>query len=292
MPASLIDGNAIAAQIYAEINKEKASAKPGLAFILVGDHPPSQAYVGMKEKRCREMGYHSHILRLSSTVHEDTLLSHINELNEDPQIHGILVQQPLPSSLNSAKVVNAIDPRKDVDGFHPLNLGKLVTGEEDGFLPCTPYGILQLLSRSGIDPAGKHVVIVGRSTIVGKPLALLLCSKRKGCNATVTLCHSRTEDLPRLCASADILVAAIGSPGFIKGEWVKKGSVVIDVGINRTSDGKIVGDVDFQAARERASLITPVPGGVGPMTIAMLLYNTWQSYLLWSKIGSNARKSL
>lgn len=278
----LIDGKRIAQEIRDELKKEidlLEGRKPGLAFILVGEDPASQAYVRMKKKGCLETGIHSETLELPASVSEEVLLGHIKALNEDEKIDGILVQQPLPSHISESKVVQAVIPEKDVDGFHPMNIGKLLLGEEGGFAACTPLGVMQLLERSNIDPTGKHVVIVGRSNIVGKPLAALLVQKKPYANATVTLAHSRTENLAEVCLAADILVAAIGKAHFIQSNMVKPGAVVIDVGINRV-DKKLVGDVDFEAIKEKCSAITPVPGGVGPMTIAMLLSNTYLSYKL------------
>ena len=274
----LLDGKKIATEILAEIKSKLGGRAPGLAFILVGDDPGSKAYVKMKEKACIELGYFSEVVRLPQDVKEEKLLTEIQRLNADEKIHGILVQQPLPSQISTKHIVEMTRPEKDVDGFHPLNLGKAMQGEEDGFLPCTPLGILTLLGRSGIDPGGKDVVIVGRSNIVGKPLATMLAQKKPGCNATVTLAHSRTHNLGDVCKRADILIAAIGREKFITKEMVKEGAVVIDVGINRSADGKLVGDVDFDAVAPIASAITPVPGGIGPMTIAMLLFNTYTSF--------------
>lgn len=278
----LIDGKRIAQEIREELKQEidlLKGRKPGLAFILVGEDPASQAYVRMKKKGCLETGIYSEVLELPASVSEEVLLNHISALNEDNKIDGILIQQPLPSHISESKVIQAVKPEKDVDGFHPMNIGKLLLGEEGGFAACTPLGVMQLLERSGIDPGGKHVVIVGRSNIVGKPLAALLVQKKPYANATVTIAHSRTENLTEVCRSADILVAAIGKAHFIESKMVKVGAVVIDVGINRV-DKKIVGDVNFEAVKEQCSAITPVPGGVGPMTIAMLLSNTLLSYKL------------
>ncbi|MCB1066680.1 MAG: bifunctional methylenetetrahydrofolate dehydrogenase/methenyltetrahydrofolate cyclohydrolase FolD [Simkania sp.] len=279
---NLIDGKRIAQEIREELKQEinlLKGRKPGLAFILVGEDPASEAYVRMKKKGCLETGIYSEVLELPASVSEEALLKHISALNEDEKIDGILVQQPLPSHISESKVIQAVKPEKDVDGFHPMNIGKLLLGEEGGFAACTPLGVMQLLERSAIDPGGKHVVIVGRSNIVGKPLAALLVQKKPYANATVTIAHSRTENLTEVCRSADILVAAIGKAHFIESKMVKVGSVVIDVGINRV-DKKIVGDVNFEAVKEQCSAITPVPGGVGPMTIAMLLSNTLLSYKL------------
>jgi methylenetetrahydrofolate dehydrogenase (NADP+) / methenyltetrahydrofolate cyclohydrolase len=275
--AEIIDGTKIAADIRQEIKEKLGGTQPGLAFILIGEDPGSKVYVGMKEKACKEVGFHSRTIRFLEDVPEDDLIAKIHELNQDDKIHGILIQQPLPSHISTQKVVEATLPEKDVDGFHPINLGKAMMGDDTGHLPCTPLGVLTLLGRSGIDPGGKHVVIAGRSNIVGKPLATMLAQKKPGCNATVTLAHSRTRDLPHVCRTADILISAIGRPHYITADMVRKGAVVIDVGINR-QNGKLVGDVDYDSVSEIASHITPVPGGVGPMTIAMLLYNTYQSF--------------
>ena len=279
----LIDGRAIAQEIREELKKNieaLAGRKPGLAFILLGEDPASQAYVLMKKKRCIEVGIHSEILELPAPTSEKDLLQHIHSFNQSPHIDGILVQLPLPKHLSPTKITQAILPDKDVDGLHPLNMGKLLLGEIGGFVPCTPLGIIALLKKMNIETPGKHVVIIGRSNIVGKPLAALLM--QKGSDATVTIAHRMTRDLTSLCQSADILVAAIGKPRFIRKEMVKKGAVIIDVGINRIYDPekgkKIVGDVAFDEVKELASAITPVPGGVGPMTIAMLLHNTLISH--------------
>ncbi|MCP5491799.1 MAG: bifunctional methylenetetrahydrofolate dehydrogenase/methenyltetrahydrofolate cyclohydrolase FolD [Chlamydiales bacterium] len=277
----LIDGRAVAAQLRAEL-KEKISAlpgrKPGLAFILIGEDPGSIAYVRMKKKGCEEVGIHSHVLKLSDKITEGELLAEIDHLNSKSEIDGILVQQPLPKQITTDIIVEAIDPRKDVDGFHPLNMGKLLLGHTNGLFPCTPLGIVHLLKTYEIKTAGKHVVICGRSNIVGKPLAAMLCQKRLGANATVTLAHSHTENLKAVTQTADILIAAMGKAHFITADMIKPGAVVIDVGMSRT-DGGLVGDVAFDEVCKKASWITPVPGGVGPMTIAMLLSNTLKSYL-------------
>lgn len=286
---NIIDGKKIAEEIRAELKQKVAllsSGRPGLAFILVGDNAASHAYVRMKEKGCDEVGIHSYVFRMPESVTEEDLVHLIQECNTDERIHGILVQQPLPSHIREEKILNAIDPNKDVDGFHPLNVGKTLLGQEGGFLPCTPLGIVTLLEKSEIQVEGKHVVIIGRSNIVGKPLAAMLVQKKKHCNATVTMAHSQTKDLKAICKTADILVAAIGKPRFITKDMVKNGAVVIDVGINAILvDGKrlIVGDVDFDHVAPLCSFITPVPKGVGPMTIAMLLYNTYLSYIRGSK---------
>ncbi len=285
MTAVLLDGRKIADDIRREIKSETARLKerqgitPALAFILVGENPASQSYVKMKSKGCDEVGIRSITERLTADVPESDLLRLIDTFNRDETIHGILVQLPLPDHIDEGKVIASIDYRKDVDGFHPINVGKLVAGQ-DGFKPCTPLGVQELLIRSGNDPGGKHVVIVGRSNIVGKPLANILMQKQKGANAIVTIVHTGTKSISAFTREADILVAAIGRPEFVKGDMVKRGAVVIDVGINRVEDPsakngyRIVGDVHFASVSQVASAITPVPGGVGPMTIAMVLRNT------------------
>ncbi|WP_438315498.1 bifunctional methylenetetrahydrofolate dehydrogenase/methenyltetrahydrofolate cyclohydrolase FolD [Candidatus Caldatribacterium sp. SIUC1] len=273
----LIDGKAIAAQIYEELRPRVASLvaqgfQPGLAVILVGENPASQVYVRNKEKACEKLGIRSFRYHLPEKTDLGELLSLIDTLNTHAEVHGILVQLPLPPHIEERDVLYRISPEKDVDGFHPYNLGRLMIGDPV-FLPCTPWGIQELLKRSGIEVEGKHVVIVGRSNIVGKPLAMMLVQKAKGANATVSICHTRTPDLAEHTKRADILVAACGSPRAIVGDMVKEGAVVIDVGINRVGE-KLVGDVDFDSVAEKASYITPVPGGVGPMTVAMLMANT------------------
>jgi methylenetetrahydrofolate dehydrogenase (NADP+)/methenyltetrahydrofolate cyclohydrolase len=285
MPATLIDGKRIASEIKSEVRLETDKLKasrgitPGLAFILVGDNPASKAYVTMKGKGCEEMGFYSITEKLPADATESRLLDLIGRFNNDPLIHGILVQLPLPPQIRESRVLTAIDYRKDVDGFHPVNVGRLVIGQEC-LKPCTPLGVQELLVRSGNDPSGKHVVIVGRSNIVGKPLLNILLQKKKGANAIVTIAHTGTEDISWYTESADILIAAMGRAESITGEMIKPGAVVIDVGINRVDDPsakngyRLVGDVHFASAVEVASAITPVPGGVGPMTIAMLLRNT------------------
>ncbi|HWI40105.1 MAG TPA: bifunctional methylenetetrahydrofolate dehydrogenase/methenyltetrahydrofolate cyclohydrolase FolD [Verrucomicrobiae bacterium] len=275
--AAIIDGRAIAAKIREEMKGEVASLAatgviPGLAVVLVGEDPASKVYVGMKEKACRETGMFSDEHKLPAETSEEALLDLIQRLNADQRIHGILVQLPLPRHINAEKVLEAISPSKDVDGFHPYNVGRLVVGKPL-FQPCTPYGVMVMLKESGIELAGKEVVVVGRSNIVGKPVAFMCLQE----NATVTLCHSRTRDLASKVAMADILIAAVGQPEMIKGDWIKEGAVVIDVGVNRVGEKKLVGDVEFESASRRASAITPVPGGVGPMTITMLLHNTLRS---------------
>jgi methylenetetrahydrofolate dehydrogenase (NADP+) / methenyltetrahydrofolate cyclohydrolase len=286
--ARLLDGIVMGKAIRAEVGEEvkgflSRGIKPGLAVVLVGEDAASQVYVRSKGKACEEAGMHSVTIRLPATTSQEELLATIDRLNADPAVHGMLVQLPLPRQMNSEQVLRRIDPRKDVDGFHPENVGKLVTGDPTAFRPATPYGVQQMLIRSGVETKGAHAVIVGRSNIVGKPMANLLIQQGTGGDATVTVCHSRTRDLPSVTRQADILVAAIGKPEFVKGDWVKPGAVVIDVGINRVDDPahpkgyRLVGDVAFEPARAVASMITPVPGGVGPMTIAMLLVNTLQA---------------
>ena len=273
----IIDGKAIAAKIREEIASgvmllKERGITPGLAVVLVGDDPASQVYVAMKEKACAAAGIFSDEHKLPATTTEAQLLALINELNQDPCIDGILVQLPLPGHIDESKVLEAISPKKDVDGFHPYNVGRLVTGNPL-FQPCTPYGIMKMIEHTGINLTGKEVVVVGRSNIVGKPVALMCLAQ----HATVTICHSRTRDLAAQVGKADVLIAAVGRAEMIKGEWIKPGAVVIDVGVNRVGDKKLVGDVEFDAALQRAGAITPVPGGVGPMTITMLLYNTLES---------------
>jgi methylenetetrahydrofolate dehydrogenase (NADP+)/methenyltetrahydrofolate cyclohydrolase len=278
---NLIDGKHIAKKIEREL-KHKVAAftrPPGLAFIIVGNNPASKTYVKMKKKKCQEIGIFSIDHELPESTTESELLSLITSLNRDATIDGILVQLPLPNHLISSKIMESLSPDKDIDGFHPLNMGKLLLGESTPFVPCTPLGIQKLLLHSHISPEGKHVVILGRSNIVGKPLAALLMQKKDGCNATVTIANSQTHDLEKITQTADILVAAIGHPHFVKPYMIRKGCVIIDVGINRV-DGKIVGDVDFDLLAPLTSRITPVPGGVGPMTIAMLMNNTVLSYEL------------
>lgn len=256
---------------------------PGLAVVLVGDNPASQVYVRMKGKACEEAGMHSRTIRLPAATPEAELLSLIDQLNADPAIHGILVQLPLPPQINTNRVLHRIRPSKDVDGFHPENVGKVQAGDPTGFRPATPYGVQQMLIRSGVETQGAHAVIVGRSNIVGRPMASLLLQDGPGGNATVTVCHSRTRDLASVTRLGEILIVAMGKPRFIRADMIRPGAVVIDVGVNRVDDPqsekgyRLVGDVDFEPAREVASAITPVPGGVGPMTITMLLYNTVQA---------------
>jgi methylenetetrahydrofolate dehydrogenase (NADP+)/methenyltetrahydrofolate cyclohydrolase len=288
MSARIIDGVALGRTIRHEVAEEAARLRatgvvPGLAVVLVGEDPASKAYVGSKEKACLEAGMHSVKVKREATIAESELLDIVEQLNRDPAIHGILVQLPLPKHINTEKVLLRIDPLKDVDGFHPVNVGKLVIGDPTALRPCTPWGVIQMLVRNGIETRGANAVVVGRSTIVGKPMANLLIQQGPGGDATVTVCHSKTRDLPAVCRSADILIAAIGKAEFVKGGWVKPGAVVIDVGINRVDDPshpkgyRLTGDVAYQECAAVASAITPVPGGVGPMTIAMLMANTLQA---------------
>ena len=282
---NLIDGRAIAEKVYVDLRNEIAQLKskgvtPGIAVVLVGDDPASRAYVRSKDKMSRELGLHSVKLELPASTSQEELLARVDELNRDPQVHGILVQSPPPKQIDEGAIVRALDPRKDVDGFHPLNVAKLAMGDETGFVPCTPLGVQRLLIESKIDIAGAHVVVLGRSMIVGKPVALLLMQKAKGGDATVTVAHSRTKNLEEITRSADILIAAIGRAHFVKANHVRDGAVVIDVGINRVEDKsdkrgyRLVGDVAFDEVAPKCKAITPVPGGVGPMTIAMLMSNT------------------
>jgi methylenetetrahydrofolate dehydrogenase (NADP+)/methenyltetrahydrofolate cyclohydrolase len=292
LPAKIISGTEIAEAMRAELATQVEELKgkgvtPGLTVVLVGEDPASQVYVRMKGKACEKLGMKSETIRLSAETTEDELFTIVENLNADETVHGILVQLPLPDQINERRILLAIRPDKDVDGFHPVNVGKVSVGDPTGFPPCTPYGVQQMLIRSGVQISGAHAVIVGRSNIVGRPMASLLLHKGPGGNATVTVCHSRTKNLPEVTRQADILIAAIGSPEFVKGDWIKPGAVVIDVGVNRVDDAsvekgyRLVGDVEFAAAKEVASAITPVPGGVGPMTITMLLYNTVQAARQW-----------
>jgi methylenetetrahydrofolate dehydrogenase (NADP+)/methenyltetrahydrofolate cyclohydrolase len=287
MAAKIIDGKQVAADMQAELKKEVAELKkegivPGLGVILAGEDPASQSYVTAKERACAELGIYSDDNRLPANTTQQDLIVLINKMNADPKINGILVQLPLPKHLDESEVLLAISPDKDVDGFHPTNIGKMVAGQP-AFLPCTPHGVIKLLQRNNVKIEGAHVVIVGRSNIVGKPLANMLIQKSKGGNATVTVCHTKTKDLASHTRRADIIIAAAGRPNTITADMVKDGVVVIDVGVNRVEDKtakkgyRLVGDVDFEKVKEKASLITPVPGGVGPMTITMLLYNTTES---------------
>jgi len=284
----LIDGKAVAKDIQDEI-KDKVETLQGrppcLAVIIVGENPASQIYVGRKIKACENVGFKSIYRTFPADISETDLISEIEALNQDPEVDGILVQLPLPNHINASKINETINPEKDVDGFHPLNMGKLLIGDNDGFIPCTPLGIRELLIRSEIDITGKHAVVIGRSNIVGKPMSALLVQNGKGGNATVTIVHSRSENFLDMCKSADLLIVAIGKPNFVTLDMIKPGAIIIDVGINKIEDSsrksgyKIVGDVDFENVKDHCSAITPVPGGVGPMTIAMLLQNTLTSYL-------------
>jgi methylenetetrahydrofolate dehydrogenase (NADP+) / methenyltetrahydrofolate cyclohydrolase len=282
---NLIDGRAIAEQLHAETTQRIAAlqargVQPGLAFVRVGDDPASKVYVGMKEKTCGRLGLHSEVHVLTATTAQSELIALLDALNRNPRLHGILVQAPLPSHINAATIYSTVRPQKDVDGFHPINVGKLLLGDPSGFAPCTPAGIQQLLIRTSTNTDGAEVVVLGRGDIVGKPMAAMLCQKAKHANATVTLCHSRTRDIAVHCRRADILIAAMGVAEFVKADMVRPGAVVIDVGVNRVNDPsakdgtRLVGDVDFSRVQPIAGKITPNPGGVGPMTIAMLMQNT------------------
>ncbi|MDR3592113.1 MAG: bifunctional methylenetetrahydrofolate dehydrogenase/methenyltetrahydrofolate cyclohydrolase FolD [Negativicutes bacterium] len=290
MTAKLLDGNQIAAVIRQDVAKEVEKLRqeeditPGLAVVIVGENPASKVYVNRKHKACEETGIYSEVIRLPDTTTEDELSAVLKGLNCDGRINGILVQLPLPKHINTERILDQIRPDKDVDGFHPLNVGNLSIGRE-GLVPCTPHGVIKMLEISGIPVEGKRAVIIGRSNIVGKPMANLLLAR----NATVTVCHSRTADLPAVAREGDLLVAAIGKPGFVTKDMVKPGATVIDVGINRVGD-KLVGDVDFAAVREVAGAITPVPGGVGPLTIAMLLFNTVKAAKLQLKASEEEDK--
>ena len=294
MTAKIISGTEVAKAIREELKVEvtelveKHGIVPGLVTILVGEDPASQSYVAAKNKTAHALGIHSEQVTLAAGTSEADLLALVDKYNNDPKIHGILVQLPLPKHINEANVLYAINPDKDVDGFHPVNVGKMVLGEKC-FLPCTPHGILELLVRSGVETSGAEVVVVGRSNIVGKPIANLMLQKRAGGNATVTLCHTRTKDMAAHCRRADILIAAVGVPKMITADMVKEGVAIIDVGVNRigmTESGKAIlaGDVDFESVKEKASCITPVPGGVGPMTITMLMKNTVQAAKIAAKL--------
>ena len=276
--AQIISGKVVSAQVREELKAqtqemiEKYGVRPGLAVIIVGDDPASKVYVNNKEKGCAEVGYYSEVYRLPAETTQEELLALVDKLNRDDKIHGILCQLPLPKHLDENAVILAIDPEKDVDAFHPVNVGRIMIGDYK-FLPCTPAGVMKLIESTGVDITGKECVVIGRSNIVGKPQAMLLLHK----NATVTICHSRTKDLASVTRRADILVVAIGKADFVTGDMVKDGAIVIDVGMNRRADGKLTGDVDFASVEPKASYITPVPGGVGPMTISMLLTNTMTS---------------
>ncbi len=288
MSARILDGEALASAIRAEVAGQAAAlaaggAQPGLAVVIVGEDPASQVYVAAKGKACQEAGMHSETVRLPASASEGELLAVVDRLNRDPRIHGFLIQSPVPKQIDYDRVIARIDPGKDVDGFHPVNVGKLVVGDPTALKPATPFGVQQMLIRSGIDTRGAHAVIIGRSNIVGKPMMNLLVQPGPGGDATVTVCHSRTRDLPAVARSADLLIVAMGKPEFVTADMVKPGAVVVDVGINRIPDPaakrgyRLVGDVAFGPVSEVASAITPVPGGVGKMTIAMLLMNTLQA---------------
>ena len=294
MPARLIDGTAVGQAIRAALQGElralaAAGVTPGLAAVLVGDNPASATYVRMKGKACEETGLYHETIRLPASTTEAALMAVLDRLNADPKIHGILVQLPLPQQIAARRVLQRVAPAKDVDGFHPENIGKVAIGDPTGFRPATPYGVQQLLVRSGIDTTGAHAVIVGRSQVVGRPLAALLLQDGPGGNATVTVCHSRTREIKSITRQADILIVAMGKPQFVTGDMIKPGAVVIDVGTTRVDDPtakqgyRLVGDVTFAEAVQIASAITPVPGGVGPMTITMLLVNTVQAARQWAK---------
>ncbi len=294
MPAKLIDGKAIAKDVKNELKKQiaeldKKGIRPGLAAVLVGDDPASHVYVRNKERACKKIGVYSEVIKKPAETTAEELSELIADLNNRSDIHGILIQSPLPSHINEMDMILKVDPLKDVDGFHPLNAGHMMLGSPI-FLPCTPFGIIRMLDAIGASPRGKKVVILGRGNIVGKPLAVILMQKWEGCNATVTVCHTGTADIIGEAKQADILIAAMGRPKFVTAEMVKEGATIIDVGVNRVEDPKsakgyyLCGDVDFDACLEKASAITPVPGGVGPMTIAMLLYNTVRAARISSSI--------
>ncbi len=277
MTAQIINGKEIAEAVRQEIRKEVEELKakgyvPGLAVILVGDNQASQTYVRNKEKTCLDLGMHSVLIKQPATLSQEELIENINELNQDDSIHGILVQLPLPNHINETAIIEAISPEKDVDGFHPINIGRMMTGQ-NAFLPCTPYGVMVMLQHINYNLEGKHVVVVGRSNIVGKPQGQLMLNA----NATVTICHSKTKDLAYYTKQADVIVAAVGKRNTITSDHIKEGAVIIDVGMNRNDEGKLCGDVDYEGVLNKASYVTPVPGGVGPMTITMLMKNTVQS---------------
>jgi len=293
LPARIIDGAAVGDAMRTELQRDiralgARGVTPGLAAVLVGDDPASATYVRMKGKACDEAGLYHETIRLAKETTEADLLALVERLNADHKIHGILVQLPLPKQINTQRVLHRVSPEKDVDGFHPENVGKVSIGDPTGFRPATPYGVQQLLVRSGVETTSSHVVIVGRSTIVGRPMAALLLQDGPGGNATVTVCHSRTRDIKSVTRQGDILIVAIGKAGFVTGEMIKPGAVVVDVGVNRVDDPslkkgyRLVGDVQFEEAKKVAGAITPVPGGVGPMTITMLLYNTVQAARQWA----------
>lgn len=290
MPAQLIDGKALALSVRERIAKDvvdlhaRSGIRPGLATFLVGEDPASAVYVRNKQKACDAAGIIVDDHKLPASTSQDELLALIHKANDDPKVHGILVQLPLPRQIDSAAILQAVSPDKDADGFHPFNMGQLVQGQPS-FIPCTPHGVIKMIEATGVPIEGKRAVIVGRSNIVGKPAALLLMHR----NATVTVCHSRTRDLGEVCRSAEILVVAIGRARFVTGDMVGPGAVVIDVGVNRLQDGTLAGDVDFESARQKAAWISPVPGGVGPMTIAMLLNNTLESAKRVAAKGGSSR---
>ena len=295
MPADLIDGAAIAARVRQDVAVEVAElvaqgVRPGLTVILVGDDPASAVYVGAKERSAAEVGMSGETIRLPASTTQDELLQRLDELNANPAVHGILVQSPLPAHIDIDAIIRRIDPAKDVDGFHPVNVGKMLIGERDGFLPCTPAGVQEMLRVLDVDTHGKHCVVIGRSNIVGKPMAALMVQNNRHANCTVTICHRYTDGLAQYTRMADIIITAVGRANLITADMVKPGAVVIDVGMNRIPDAtrksgtRLVGDVDFEAVRDVASLITPVPGGVGPMTIAMLLKNTVRA--AWRSVGA------
>lgn len=282
--AQILDGKAVSKRIKSELAKEvkemkEKGAEIGLAVVIVGNDPASRVYVNSKKKACEEIGIYSEEYALPEETTEEELLKLVDKLNHKEDINGILVQLPLPSHIDEEKIINAIVPQKDVDAFHPVNVGKIMIGNYD-FLPCTPAGVMELIKESGIDVSGKECVVIGRSNIVGKPQAMMLLHK----NGTVTICHSKTKGLPEKVKKADIVVAAVGVPKMVKGDWIKEGAVVIDVGMNRLENGKLAGDVDFDECEKKASAITPVPGGVGPMTIAMLMKNTVKAAKLKYKL--------
>ena len=284
--SNIIDGKAVAVAVLDEVRAETAALNakgitPGLAVVLVGEDPASKVYVGAKDRTCQDLGLYSRKITLPAETSQQELIAVVQELNADPLIHGILVQSPPPKHIDEEAVIRAIDPRKDVDGFHPENVAKLVLEDPSGFVPCTPAGCMRLLAAAGVETNGAEAVVIGRSMIVGKPMAMLLVAKNS--NATVTIAHSRSKDLPAICRRADIVVAAVGRPDMVKADWIKPGAVVIDVGINRVDDAskksgyRLTGDVDYADVSDKCSAITPVPGGVGPMTIAMLMKNTLQA---------------
>ncbi len=284
--AKIIDGKAVSAEVKACVAKETAQLKeqgivPGLAVVIVGDDPASRVYVNNKKKACQEVGFYSEEYALPKETSQEELLALIDRLNKEAKINGILVQSPLPKGLDEAALVEAIDPHKDVDAFHAYNVGRIMQGKFS-FLPCTPAGVMELLRSAGVEVGGKHCVVIGRSNIVGKPMAMLLLHQ----NGTVTICHSKTQNLPEICRSADILVSAVGRAGFVTGSMIKPGAAVIDVGMNRNENGELCGDVVFEEAERVAGYLTPVPGGVGPMTIAMLMKNTLTAAKLQNGIGS------